>query len=135
MTSSAGRRPERVGERIRSELMGLLLRGAVRDPAAADSCITDVRMTDDLGIAKVYVRVLRDDIDPTARRRVVDALNRAAPFLRRELAPKLKLKYQPELRFYWDDDLDRANRIEGLLSEISREQGPGEDDGSQGREP
>lgn len=134
MTSSAGRRPERVGERIRSELMGLLLRGTVRDPAASDCYITDVRMSDDLGIAKVYVRLVREEVDAIAGRRAVDALNRAAPFLRRELAPKLKLKYQPELRFYWDDNLDRANRIEGLLSEIGREQGAPPDDGSQGKQ-
>lgn len=121
MTAGASRRPERVGERIRSELMALLVRGAVRDPAAGDCCVTEVRMSDDLGIAKVYVRLMRGEVDEAAGKRAVEALNRAASFLRRELAPQLKLKYQPVLRFYWDDDIDRANRIEQLLSEIGRE--------------
>jgi ribosome-binding factor A len=110
-----------VAERIRSELMQLLLRGVVRDPAAADSCVTDVVMSDDLGIAKVYVRLLRGEVDEPAQQRALDALGRASGFLRRELAPKLKLKYLPELRFYWDEGIDRAGRIESLLSEIERE--------------
>jgi ribosome-binding factor A len=52
---------------------------------------------------------------------VTEALNRAAPYLRHELSPRLKLKYLPELRFYWDEEIDRASRIEALLSEIGRE--------------
>ena len=67
------------------------------------------------------MRLVRGEVDEPARRQAVEALNRAAAFLRRELAPKLKLKYQPELRFYWDDGIDRGNRIDALLSEIERE--------------
>jgi ribosome-binding factor A len=121
VTGASGRRPERVGERIRSELMELVLRGAIHDPAAADCCITTVQMSDDLGIAKVYVRSLRGEGDARTQRKVTEALNRAAPFLRRELSGRLKLKYLPELRFYWDEEIDRASRIEALLSEIGRE--------------
>ena len=121
MTGASGRRPERVGERIRSELMELVLRGAIRDPDAAECCITSVKMSDDLGIAKVYVRLLRSDVDQRTQRKVTEALNRAAPYLRHELSPRLKLKYLPELRFYWDEEIDRASRIEALLSEIGRE--------------
>jgi ribosome-binding factor A len=101
--------------------MELILRGMVRDPAAADCCVTSVKMSDDLGIAKVYVRLLRGEVDEATRKGAIGALTRAAPFLRRELAPRLKLKYQPELRFYWDDGIDQATRIESLLSEIGRE--------------
>jgi ribosome-binding factor A len=121
VTGASGRRPERVGERIRSELMELVLRGAIRDPEAADCCITTVKMSDDLGIAKVYVRLLRSEVDQRTQRKVTEALNRAAPYLRHELSPRLKLKYLPELRFYWDEEIDRASRIEALLSEIGRE--------------
>ena len=55
----------------------------------------------------------------------VDALNRAAGFLRRELSPRLQLKYLPQLRFYWDEVVDQAARIEELLGDIgSGEEGP-----------
>ena len=56
-----------------------------------------------------------------AQAKVVAALNRASGFLRRELAARIELKHQPELRFFWDEGVDRAARIEELLSEIERE--------------
>jgi ribosome-binding factor A len=119
--SGTGRRAERVAERIRAELMALLVRGGVRDPSAADAYVTAVQVSDDLRHARVYVRLLRAETTEAEQRAAVAALSRAAGFLRRELAPALRLKYQPELRFFWDDNVDRAARVETLLSEIERE--------------
>ena len=119
--ATPGRRAERVGERIKTELMELLLRGAVRDPGAADCFITDVVVSDDLGHARVYVRLLREDAGEPEQRRALQALGRASGYLRRELATRLQIKHQPELRFFWDDGVDRAVRIERLLAEIARE--------------
>ena len=62
--------------------MELLLRGSVRDPAAKDVVVSAVRMTDDLSIARVYVRVL-EEIGPERQEAVVSALDRATGFLRR----------------------------------------------------
>ena len=120
-TATPGRRAERVAERIKTELMALLLRGAVRDPGAQDGLITQVVVSDDLSHARVYVRLLREEADEPAQKRLISALSRAAGFLRRELAGRIELKHQPELRFFWDDGLDRAARVEQLLAEIERE--------------
>jgi ribosome-binding factor A len=111
------RRADRVAERLRSELMDLLLRGSVRDPAASDVVVSAVRMTDDLSIARVYVRVL-EEIDADRQEQVVDALERARGFLRRELGQRLQLRHVPSLEFYWDDVVDSALRIESILDEI-----------------
>lgn len=121
MNATGGRRAERVAERIRVELMELFLRGTVRDPNAEGACVTTVKVSDDLSHARVYVRLLRAEVDEETRLRAVKALNHAAGFLRRELAALIKLKYQPELRFFWDEGIDQAVRIEALLSEIERE--------------
>ena len=120
MSSASGRRAERVADRIRAELADLLVRGAVRDPEAADAYVTAVRVTDDLKQARVWVQLLRPDVDEAARERVVAALNRAAGYLRRELSPRLALKHQPELRFHWDEGGERAARIEELLRDDDR---------------
>jgi ribosome-binding factor A len=124
MAQKGFRRADRVAERIRSELMGLLLRGSVRDPAARDVVVSVVRMTDDLSIARVYVRVL-EEIGPDQQNAVVDALSRASGFLRRELGPRLQLRHVPSLEFYWDDVVDSALRIESILHEIREEPGAG----------
>jgi ribosome-binding factor A len=120
MSQKGFRRADRVAERIRSELMDLLLRGSVRDPAAKDVVVSAVRVTDDLSIARVYVRVL-DEIDTDHQEGVVEALRRATGFLRRELGHRLQLRHVPALQFYWDDVVDSALRIESILDEISEE--------------
>ena len=113
-----------MSERIRSELMDLLLRGSVRDPAAKDVVVSAVRMTDDLSIARVYVRVL-DEVGEQRQEAVVDALNRASGFLRREIGQRLQLRHVPTLDFFWDDVVDSALRIESILDEIRGEPGRG----------
>ena len=124
------RRADRVAEQLRSELMDLLLRGSVRDPAASNVVVSAVRMTDDLSIARVYVRVL-EEVDPDRQEAVVDALGRAKGFLRRELGQRLQLRHVPSLEFYWDDVVDSALRIEAILDEIHGEPGSPGPEGSQ----
>ena len=121
MNGPAPRRPQRVAERIKTELMEVFLRDGLRDPAAQDCYVTAVAMSDDLRTARVYVRLLRPELTDAMRTEAMRALGRAAGFLRREIAPRLNLKHQPELRFYWDEGTEKAARIEELLSEIERE--------------
>ncbi|HSN80979.1 MAG TPA: 30S ribosome-binding factor RbfA [Polyangiales bacterium] len=124
MAQKGFRRADRVAERIRSELMDLLLRGSVRDPAASEVVISAVRVTDDLSIARVYVRVL-EEVGADRQEQVVKALGRATGFLRRELGHRLQLRHVPALEFYWDDVVDSALRIESILEEIRDETGRG----------
>ncbi|MEM7138896.1 MAG: 30S ribosome-binding factor RbfA [Myxococcota bacterium] len=111
------RRADRVAERIRTELMDLVLRGSIRDPDAQGVVVSVVRMTDDLSIARVYVRVL-EEVGPRQQQAVVDALGRASGFLRRELGGRLQLRHVPTLEFFWDDVVDSALRIEAILDEL-----------------
>ena len=62
MVQKGFRRADRVSERIRSELMEILLRGGMRDPAAKDVVISAVRMTDDLSIARVVFLYYRQSL-------------------------------------------------------------------------
>jgi ribosome-binding factor A len=121
MPASRPKRSDRVAERIREELMDVLIRGVVRDARADGVCVTGVRVSDDLRHARVFVRLGRPDASDAAAHGAVDALNRARGFLRRELTPRLGLKYQPEITFAWDEAVDRAGRVEDLLAEIARE--------------
>lgn len=115
-------RPARVGERIREELMDLLLRGAVKDPGAAGAVIHAVHVTADLRHARVFVRAAEPDADEARQRRVIAALERASGFLRREIGARLGIRHTPELKFVWDESAERAARVEELLDEIRREE-------------
>lgn len=116
-------RPARVGERIREELMDLLLRGAVKDPGASGAVVHAVKVSGDLRYATIWVRL--DDprgADEAKRRRLMAALERASGFLRRELGARLQIRYTPELRFVWDETAERAARVEALLGEVRDEE-------------
>jgi ribosome-binding factor A len=106
-------RPLRVGEEIRHVLASILGRGELRDPALAGQSITvsEVRIAPDLMRATVFVTPLGGG-DVAG---VVAALNRAAPFLRGQIAKAVKLRRAPELGFVPDTSFDYARRIEEAL--------------------
>jgi ribosome-binding factor A len=113
-----GKRADKVAEALRGELMTMLLAGDVHDPGVSLATVSAVKLTDDLRLAKIYVRTL--DLDSTAKvqKQMIDALYRAKGFLRRELAQRLQLRYAPELRFFYDESIDRGREIEAVLREI-----------------
>lgn len=115
------KRGDRVGGRIKEELMQLLLRGEVADPDATGACVSRVELSDDLRHARVYLRLLDPEPGEAQRTRVVRALQRASGHIRRQLAPRLQVKYQPELKFYWDEGADTQARVEAVLDELRRE--------------
>lgn len=127
---SSGKRPDRsqkpsrstrVAGRLQAELMELVLRGGLRDPALADAYFTQVKLTDDLRHARIYFRLTRPEVGAKDREYALAALERASGFIRKELGPSLQLQYMPDLKFFWDDGLDRAARVEAVLAEIHRE--------------
>lgn len=121
MAKTDGGRPGRVGERIRAELMELLLVGAVKDPGVQGAVVHEVIVSKDLRHARIYVRL--GELEPSAARvtRLMRGLERASGFLRRELGQRLQIRYTPELKFFWDETTERAQRVEELLEEIRHE--------------
>jgi ribosome-binding factor A len=109
-----GSRPDRVAEQIRSEL-ALLLTREVHDPGIGFVTLTRVQMSADLQSARVFYTALGDG---TAREGSARALDRAAPFLRRQIGSRLRLKRVPELKFLYDESIAGQDRIEQLLNEI-----------------
>jgi ribosome-binding factor A len=109
-----GSRPERVGEQIRAELSDLIAR-AVKDPAIGFVTITHVKVSADLQVARAYYTSLGD---PEAQRNTARALERARPFLRRQIAQRIRLRRAPEIHFQYDESIARQERIESLLEEI-----------------
>jgi ribosome-binding factor A len=110
-------RPTRVGEQIREDLAELIAR-EVHDPGIGFITITRVQVTPDLQQARVYYTTLGD---PKARRESQRALDRAVPFLRRQLGRRLRLRRIPELQFFFDESIERHDRIEQILQELNAE--------------
>jgi ribosome-binding factor A len=111
---SQGHRPDRIGEELRMELSDLLAR-EVHDPGIGFVTLTHVQVTRDLQHARVYYTTLGQ---MSARRQTERALERAAPFLRRQIGRRLRLRRVPELQFTFDESIEAQNRVEQLLREI-----------------
>ena len=109
-------RIRRVAERVRTELSALLVRSA-RDPGLSSVTVTDVRMTADLQLARVYY-TLPGDGD---RRGAARGLRRAHAYLRHEIGRRLQLRQVPEMRFLYDDSAERQDRIARIFDEIERQ--------------
>jgi ribosome-binding factor A len=120
MAAERGMRVRRVAEGVREEL-ATLIADEVRDPGAAGAVVTRVEMAADLKSARVYLRLLEGGDDPQRRARLTEALGRASGMLRREVTHRLGLRFAPQLRFLYDEGLDRTMRVEELLAEIEAE--------------
>lgn len=112
------RRVQRFNELIHQELSTLLLR-RVRDPRLSAVTITEVDVTADLRIARVYISVLDDD--EKRRKEILHSIRGAAGFLRRELAHILQVRYTPELDFRLDESAQYGEHIDQLLEKIHQE--------------
>jgi ribosome-binding factor A len=92
------------------------------DPRLFGASVTRVEMTDDLGLARVFVRLgvgAEDDRD--GRRQLLSGLASAAGRLRGGVGRALGLRYTPDIRFHYDEGPDATARVEELLAEIRHE--------------
>ena len=105
----------RVGESLRHTLVELLQRSHFRDPdlQSVNVSVLEVRVSPDLKNATAYILPLAADAKGTEK--TVAALNRAAGFLRSEMAKVVELRTTPSLKFEADTSLDYAQHIDGLL--------------------
>lgn len=118
-------RKERLNERLK-ELIGELILSRIKDPRIGLVTITSASVAPDLTTAKVYFSVMGDE---NAREETKKGLKSAKSFIRRTVGRELKLRQVPDLRFVYDDSLDRAMRIEQKIEEIhEREKRENSDD-------
>ncbi len=110
-------RTERVGAVLRQELAENFQR-QLPDYLDGMVTITSVKVSADLSVAKVYVSLFHTKTNPSI---LIKRLNAHQTELRTMLARNVQLRKMPELRFYLDDTLDTAARIEKLLDDVREE--------------
>ncbi|KAF1008580.1 MAG: Ribosome-binding factor A [Luteibacter sp.] len=123
MPSRDFKRTDRVSAELRREI-GLLVHAAVRDHGLPSVSVSDVETTKDLDVATVWVTALMPEKSVEA----VKALKELAKEFRRELSRTMRLRRVPELRFKYDESVDRGERIETLLRENPVPPAPAEDE-------
>ena len=114
MKRSQGR-PQKLGDLIQRELSDLLQR-ELRDPRVGMLTITGVDVSPDFSHARVLFTLLqKEKLDDT-----LEGLRRSAGFLRSQLARRIKLYTTPELRFEYDESVERGDRLSRLIDQANR---------------
>lgn len=104
-------RQTRLADEIRDLIAIFLTSGKLHDPLMTMVTITAVKLTADLQLASVYYRVFDDkDIEAAGK-----GLAKVSGLIRHELAASLDVRRVPQLRFFYDESIERAGRIESLL--------------------
>jgi ribosome-binding factor A len=109
----ANARTSRIADQIQRELAELV-RLEVRDPRVGMVTLTGVELSRDQSHAKVFFTILGG---PPAAAEALEGLERAAGFLRSQLAHKLTIRKVPELHFAYDESVERGMRLSKLIDE------------------
>jgi ribosome-binding factor A len=106
-----------VAEQVQRTLAQLLLR-EVRDPRLRPLTITHVKVSPDLThVWAHYTMLSGDSSDPLQR----EILNEAATYLRGPLGRALRLRLAPHVHFQPDEELERGNRLDDLITRAVRD--------------
>ena len=91
-----------------------MIRLELRDPRVGLITLTGVELSRDQSHAKVFFTVLGAE---SAARDATEGLQRAAGFLRTQLAHRLTTRKVPELHFEFDESVERGVRLSRLIDE------------------
>ncbi len=102
---------------IQEEMAAILMQG--KYVSGGMLTVSQVRVTGDLSLAKIYVSIFPDSLLESA----VESLNGNHWELRKLLSARIrnKMRKMPELRFYADDSFREADRIEQLFKDLKDE--------------
>jgi len=120
------RRPERVADILREEI-SQIIGYELEDQRLTMVTVTDVRLSDNLRDARVFVTIAGDEKE---HKLALTALRHAAPDVGKQLGLSLNLPRTPEIHFVRDHVEEDGERIDKLLHEIEQEwEGHGKDEG------
>jgi ribosome-binding factor A len=111
------RRPERVADTIREEI-SQIVGYELEDPRLTMVTVTDVRLSENLHDARVYVTISGDEAE---HRNALTALRKAAPYVRKQLGLSLNLPRTPEIHFVRDVVEEKGERVDELLRNLEKD--------------
>lgn len=105
---------DRIGHSLIKEISYILMT-EVKDSNIRFVTITDCKVTNDLGFAKIYFTTL----DESKKIETIKALKNAAGFVRRQLTDRVDIRHIPELQFIYDESIDYGKKIEDIIENIN----------------
>ncbi len=109
------RRQKRVASLIKEELSRLLIEG-IQDSSSGLITITRIEMTPDLKTAHIYLSFFGSEQQES----ILELLQNRKGYMRKSIASKVKLKYNPMLIFSFDQNPYYEKKIDKLLEDIKK---------------
>lgn len=116
-------RTEKVASIVKEEI-GIIFQRNFNMKEYGFITVTEVRMTPDLKIAKVYVSIFGD---AAQKQKTLALLEAQKPFVRQTLGHNIRLKFTPSIVFYLDETIDNAMNLERIFRKIRKEDSTGSD--------
>ena len=113
-------RSDRVSGQIQKVLSEILLK-KIKDPRLENASITDVKMSRDLRIARIYFVASGNK---KSMEDAVEGFKSALGYVKRTLASQLGLRYMPELKFFYDESFDYGSQIDKVLKAVKADNEP-----------
>ncbi|MGI0118358.1 30S ribosome-binding factor RbfA [Zooshikella sp. RANM57] len=108
-------RTQRIADQIQKEL-AVLIQLEIKDPRLGMVTVSSVEVSRDLAYANIYVTFLGKE-DQVSNDEQVAVLNKAAGFLRSMLAKRLTVRTTPQLRFFFDESIQRGQYLSKLIDD------------------
>lgn len=110
-------RNERVRKTLMKEIADILQK-EIRDPRISGVVsILDVEVSHDNSYAKVYYSVFGNE---EQKEKTIEAMTQNTPKIRYEIGKRIRLRLTPELRFIYDDSIERGSKVSEIIDKISR---------------
>ncbi|HCG77798.1 MAG TPA: 30S ribosome-binding factor RbfA [Oceanospirillales bacterium] len=115
-------RTSRLGEQIQREV-AQMIQFEMKNPNLGMVTLNSVKVAKDLGYADIYFTVMgaKGETDAEIRANTSKILNEAAGYLRSQLARILTTRVTPQLRFHYDETLERGHHLTGLIKQARAE--------------
>ena len=96
--------------------ISFIINTKIKDPRIGFTTVTDSRLSPDGKYLDIYVSIMGKD-DQLEKR--LDALKKCSGFIKKNLSKRMRLRNIPELKFIYDESVDRGLKISGILKDIN----------------
>ena len=121
-----GKREQRLNSEFQKEIYDILKNKVKNHDITEMFSVLDVEVTNDLKYAKVFISIFSTNEE--RKQKTFSAICDSAKFVRGELAKIMRIRTVPELKFVMDSSADYGNKIEKILSVITYNTTPDDDD-------
>ena len=111
-----GERMHKINSLIKQEI-GYILQHDIKDKRIGFVTVLKADISRDLRNGKIFVSILDDNAD---KKKIINILNKSAGYIQHLIGSRVRLRYLPKLRFYYDDIIEHSIHIQHVLDEIKK---------------